>query len=418
MHGRAERRAVETWFRRRGLPMVVRRAKRGTPLVSRATPGLVFLIVFLPLLTLVGELLEDVDVDAVNTSLALGVVALALAMVIVPALAAWVAAWLLRRRTEKTRLIIAISGLVVWLVLFPAVRKVTGLGTNLTTSIGGAVISTLLVLLFVLVGAGSILGWALRVAMRHVVGIGSLASRALPLLLLFLLFGFCSAETWQISEKLEANGHRTNLWLVIGLFALMGSLFLIAILRDEGRDMMAKHRAAGAMDYEVVLRATPLRGLVSEVRNFRLTLREKANLAVVVYLAQALQAVVFSFVVFWFLVVFGLIAIDDSVIESWLGHPPSAGGKLFTIPLPGVSDELIRVSMFFAGFSGVYFAASIATDATYRKSFFEPLMADVAVSLAARDAYLTLWEGDEPISGYPEGGPLAAEGDLEWQKTQ
>ncbi|MCE7009286.1 hypothetical protein LWC34_41705 [Kibdelosporangium philippinense] len=377
-----------------------------------------FLIIFLPLVHLVDHVLEQVDVDTVSSEAALGVVALVFAMVIAPVLAAWTAAWALRRRTERTRLIIAISALAVWLVLYPAVRKLTGLGENLTASIGSAVISTALVLLFVLVGAGSIIGWALRVAIRHVGRIGSLTSRALPLLLLFLLFGFISTETWQIAEKLEANGHRTSLWLVIGLFALMGSLFLIAILRDEGRDMMAKHRAAGAMDYEVVLRTTPLRGLTQEVRNFPLTLREKANLAVVVYLAQALQAVVFSFVVFCFLVIFGLIAIDDSVIAGWLGHPPSAGGKLFTIPLPGVSDELIRVSMFFAGFSGVYFAASIATDATYRKSFFEPLMADVAVSLAARDAYLTLWEGDETASGYPEEGPLTAEGDLEWHKTQ
>jgi hypothetical protein len=53
--------------------------------------------------------------------------------------------------------------------------------------------------------------------------------------------------------------------------------------------------------------------------------------------------------------------------------------------------------------AGVYSAASIAT----RESFFEPL-----------DVFPTLWEGDETASGYPEGGPLAAEGDLEWQKTQ
>jgi hypothetical protein len=44
--------------------------------------------------------------------------------------------------------------------------------------------------------------------------------------------------------------------------------------------------------------------------------------------------------------------------------------------------------MFLAAFSGVYFAASAATDQNYRESFFEPLLADVRTSLAARHVYL------------------------------
>jgi hypothetical protein len=120
--------------------------------------------------------------------------------------------------------------------------------------------------------------------------------------------------------------------------------------------------------------------------------------------------------VFWFFVVFGLISVDKSVMETWLGHPPSTSGTLFTLPLPGISDELIRVSLFLAGFSGMYFAASIATDSTYRTSFFDPLMADVAMSLAARDVYLTLWDESAKPTSYPESGPLVLKGDLEWQK--
>ena len=39
---------------------------------------------------------------------------------------------------------------------------------------------------------------------------------------------------------------------------------------------------------------------------------------------------------------------------------------------------------------GLYFTVNTCTDPVYRQRFFEPLIADVAVSLAGRDAYLEL----------------------------
>jgi hypothetical protein len=401
--------------------MVVRRRIRGTALVARAVPVQVFLLVFDPFVTWVGSRLAKLSVNSSNTPYVLGLLAISLAAVVVPVLVAWLAAWVMRRLGESTRRVIGWIVLVFGVVVWPLVKWLDGQVHDLGTTFAVDAGIRLVVLFVIFVGAGSILSWTLRVAVRQISAVGSLASRALPLLMLFLLFGFFATETWQISEKLEVDGHRTNLWLVIGFFVVFGSLFLVSILRDEGRDILAKHRAAGTRDYVALLWQTPLDGLVPDdegaVRNHALTRPEKINLALVVFLAQALQAVVFSVVVFWFFVVFGLISIDNSVIETWLGHPPSTSGKLFTLPLPGISDELIRVSLFLAGFSGMYFAASIATDSTYRKSFFDPLMADVAMSLAARDVYLTLWDKTTGPTSYPEVGPLVVRGDLEWQQT-
>jgi hypothetical protein len=420
-HSEANRRAVETWFRRRGLPMVVRRRIRGTALLARATPVQVFLLVFDPFFTWVGSRLAKLSVNSSNTPYVLGLLAISLAALVVPVLVAWLVAWGMRRLSESTRRVIGWIVLIFGVVVWPLVKWLDGQVHDLGTTFAVDAGIRLVVLFVIFVGAGSILSWTLRVALRQISAVGSLASRALPLLMLFLLFGFFATETWQISEKLEVDGHRTNLWLVIGFFVVFGSLFLVSILRDEGRDILVKHRAAGTKDYVALLWQTPLDGLVPDdedtVRNHALTRPEKINLALVVFLAQALQAVVFSVVVFWFFVVFGLISIDNSVVEMWLGHAPSASGKLFTLPLPGISDELIRVSLFLAGFSGMYFAASIATDSTYRKSFFDPLMADVAMSLAARDVYLTLWDKTITPTNYPEVGPLVVRGDLEWQQT-
>jgi len=48
------------------------------------------------------------------------------------------------------------------------------------------------------------------------------------------------------------------------------------------------------------------------------------------------------------------------------------------------------MSLFVAVLSGLYFTVSTSVDPLYRKRFFDPLIADVAVSLAGRDAYLEM----------------------------
>jgi hypothetical protein len=418
----ANRLKVETWFRRRGLPTVVRRKVRGTGLLPRATPVLVFLLLFDPLVTWIGHQLAKLGVNTDNTPYVLGLLALSVATLVVPFVVSWLVSRVLRRLGERTRLVVGIAVLALSAAVLPVVKWSVGQVKNLPATIAVDAGSALVVLLVVYVGAGSVLGWALRAAIRQISAVGTLASRALPLLMLFLLFGFFTPEIWQVADKLETGGHRTNLWVVIGFFVVFGSLFLISILRDEGREILIKHRAANTRDYVALLWKTPLDGLVPDnddaVRNFPLKRTEKANLALVVFFAQASQALVFSVVVFWFFIVFGLISIDSSVAASWLGHPMSPSGKLFTLPLPGISDEMIRVSLFLAGFSGMYFAASIATDSTYRKSFFEPLLADVAMSLAARDVYLTLHGQPVADKVYPEVGPLVVKGDLEWQQIR
>lgn len=409
---------METWFRRQGLPMMVRRRVRGAAVLPRATPAQVFLLLSDVLLTWVTDRVSRLNVNADNTPYVLGLLALSLAALVVPIVVSWLLARAIRYRSERVRMVIAIAVVVIGVGVVPVIQKASGQISNLLERIGIDVVSVLAVWFVVAVGAGSVVGWALRIAVRQ---ISAVATRALPLLMLFLLFGFFATETWQISDKLEVDGHRTNLWLVIAFFIIFGSMFLVSILRDEGRAVLTKHRASGTRDYVALLWQTPLDGLVPDddqaVRNYPLTKPEKFNLALSVFLAQALQAVVFSVVVFWFFVVFGLISVDNSVMAGWLGHEPSTSGTLFTLRLPGISDELIRVSLFLAGFSGMYFAASIATDSTYRTSFFDPLMSDVARCMAARDVYLTLWDESAMPTSYPDVGPLVVKGDLEWQPT-
>ena len=53
-------------------------------------------------------------------------------------------------------------------------------------------------------------------------------------------------------------------------------------------------------------------------------------------------------------------------------------------------QTVVHVSLFVDVLSGLYFTVSTSVDPLYRVRFFNPLIDDVAVSLAGRDAYLEM----------------------------
>jgi len=67
-------------------------------------------------------------------------------------------------------------------------------------------------------------------------------------------------------------------------------------------------------------------------------------------------------------------------------------GTWFGIHVP-VPQIIVHVSLFGAVLSGLYFTVSTSVDPLYRQRFFDPLIADVAVNLAGRDAYLEMENG-------------------------
>ena len=74
------------------------------------------------------------------------------------------------------------------------------------------------------------------------------------------------------------------------------------------------------------------------------------------------------------------------MITSWVGagypnYPP--GPHL-------VSIELMHVSLFLAGFSGLYFTVVAITDELYRKEFFTVIMDELARAVSMRVIYRML----------------------------
>jgi hypothetical protein len=387
-----DRRAVEAWFRRRGLPLVIRRRWRGSDLLQRATPALVLLLFIDPLLSGIGRLLvvDDEKLQRLgdNPGFVVGLLALIVSALVVPVLAGWFTARWMRRLGQRGRLIVAWTVVVLTVVVLPPIEGWAGLRDGILTYVLLNLVGIPVLLLLIHVGAGSIFGWALRSAVRQLGAIGTLASRALPLLMLVVLFSFFATEVWQVADALP----RWRLWLVVGFLATLAVLFIASVLAEELRAMVRKVRAGQVSDLVNHVTGTPLAALVDdglEKSEHQLSRSEKINIALVLFLAQALQIVVFAVLVFGLFMVFGTLTVSQSVIQSWVGSEPRVG-ELFGVELP-VSNALVQVSLFLAMFSGLYFAASAATDPHYRKSFFEPLLADVRVSLAAREVYLARW---------------------------
>jgi hypothetical protein len=86
-----DRRAVEAWFRRRGLPLVIRRRLLGSGLLQRSTPALVFLLFIDPLVSAIGKLITVERIERIgdNSALVIALLALTVAALTIPVLAGW-----------------------------------------------------------------------------------------------------------------------------------------------------------------------------------------------------------------------------------------------------------------------------------------------------------------------------------------
>ena len=121
-----------------------------------------------------------------------------------------------------------------------------------------------------------------------------------------------------------------------------------------------------------------------------LSARQRGNVLLVALFSQGLQVLLVTLIVGGFFVVFGLLTIEpETVMTSWLEH----GGHEVAVFWIGshefvITKELLKVSIFLAAFSGLYFTVVLVTDATYREEFFDEILAELRQSFAVRSVYL------------------------------
>jgi len=207
-------------------------------------------------------------------------------------------------------------------------------------------------------------------------------TRALPLLLLFVTFLFINTEVWMVADSLD----RGVLALAVMFFAAMAVGFLLVRLPEE-MDRVDDDTDGGRLRERT--RGTPVEGAPAEVFDrtpetelrdvLEVTGLQKWNLVLVLLVAQALQVLLLSVAVLLFFLVFGSVVMQPEVVRAWLGDPDAS-----------VTGPLVKVSVFLAGFSGLYFTVYAFTDGTYRQQFFTSVTRELEQAVAVRAVYRTL----------------------------
>ncbi|MFZ5849059.1 MAG: hypothetical protein ACOYX5_16950 [Actinomycetota bacterium] len=234
--------------------------------------------------------------------------------------------------------------------------------------------------------------WAVARTFRSLGLLFPLVTRALPLLLVFVMFLFINAEVWEVGAALDGG----VLWVTVMLFVGLAVAFLLARLPEE-LDAVADEVQGERL--VALTRGTPLEAVAARlveageqpldhsedasVRGF-----QKANLVVVLLVAQIVQVLLLSASVLAFFIVFGTVAMKNTVVEGWIGDQDLHGWGVGYL-----SAELVQVSVFLAGFSGMYFTVAAITDDVYRKQFFTTITRELDRAVAARVAYQALKRG-------------------------
>jgi hypothetical protein len=238
--------------------------------------------------------------------------------------------------------------------------------------------------------------WALGKTARELGAVVDLLARALPLLLLIQLLAFFTTELWQIAAEL------TGLYLAVFIFGFfaIGVAFLCTRLPGE----IDRLTAFDDLDeLRELCAGTPVElaaaAVVSAVDHQHLSRRQRGNVLLVALFSQGLQVILVTIVLGICFVGFGVLAVSADTTAAWVGHAPDVvahidlGGRTLV-----VTAELLKLATFLAAFSGLYFAVTLVTDDTYRREFFDRVVAELRQTFAVRAVYLSL------VSGRREGG--------------
>ena len=234
--------------------------------------------------------------------------------------------------------------------------------------------------------ARPILGFALSRTLGSLRYLVPMASRALPLLLVFVTFLFVNAEAWQMTSNLPFG----TLWFTVLMMLGLAVLFLMTRLPEE------VDRVDDEVDDDFIVRAcagTPLEQASREMaadpavdpQDFaQVAGFERWNLILVLLVIQTVQVVLLSATVFVFFMLFGSLVMETETQESWTGLESIRNAPYLT----HVSVSLMKVSLFLASFSGFYFTVSAVTDDTYRRQFFSVVERQLERAVGMRAVYL------------------------------
>lgn len=367
---------VDAWLRSQGLPYLVPRSRRGHDLLQRASPLVVLLLgTVLPFLAPVAPDLEQPLGDAATpVALLLLVVA-----VVLPVAVAWWLRGAMERWSDPRGRVVALGIAALYAAGSTAVVALTGgRGRALVIPLVSALLLLLALHVLVWAGVGSILAWAARWAWSSLGAVQNMASRALPVILVLVVFAFFSSEPWQIGDRI---GWRRQ-WLLTGLIALIAVLAMLPVARAE---VSTAHADLTEAEVQRLLSGTPLAGRhAGEVSGAPLSSGGRLNVIVVLVLAHLVQAAMFTMVIASLLIVIGRVAITDGLAKAWLGHPRQ-DYTFLGADLP-LDHQTVHTALLLGVIGALSFVLTSLSDPAYRELFFDPLVERVKVAVAAHQA--------------------------------
>ncbi len=367
---------TERWFVRRGLPHFIDEYSATTDVWTRAAPFLI-LVFFAELAFSLDEEREGFE----ELLPVLGGVAIFLVAI--------TAVNLFRGRSPLQRPDKVGTPELAVFVLVPPLLPAIFSHDHATDPLGAVALNLTILLVVYVVTSYALLPmtrWALGQMFRQLADVADLMVRSLPLLLLFATFLFLNTEIWQVAAELEAP----FLLIVVGMFLAAGTTFLIIRQRQEveGVSRFSSWAEVRASCGRAPVAEVPVESLPEPPDPPPLGKRARLNVTLVLVFTQGVQIVIVGLVIGLFYIAFGLVAVRETTMLSWVGGELDeiAEVTLFGQPVL-LTWNLVRVAGLVAAFSALQFTFSALTDEQYRKEFFEGILGEMREALAARALY-------------------------------
>jgi hypothetical protein len=212
----------------------------------------------------------------------------------------------------------------------------------------------------------------------NLAAVGSMLTRALPLLLLTILV-FFNSPVWLMAATIS----RPRLWLALVFLTAIAAVFVVSVTRDQVKPMFESDEPAH--DSSVRLAGTPFETMADPATVRPLSRAERSNVMFVVAVSQLSQILIIAAMTALLFLILGLILLSPELLAAWTRNGRSDGTVLgMTIPVP---DSLIQITYFLAALTFMYISARTVSDQDYRARFFDPLIDDVRLTLTARNRY-------------------------------
>jgi hypothetical protein len=367
-----EKAAAERWFLRRGLPAVLRPGSLVRRIWARSAPALAGLAVMMTfsmvIVLLTGK--HTIDINGTPTRAEWFLLANLVLVVPVAMTLGWSVSLIDDVIIRNIASGVAVAVIVVTTALGGPTPRVWVNLLWITLVVGVLLLSTA-------TGVGSIVACAVRVTASNLVALGTLVTRALPVVLLTVVV-FFNTYVWVMASIVG----RGRIWFAVFFLIGLASLFIASGTIDYIRPMLAA--SAKSPEDDIRLAGTPFNSMPDRPYRIPLSHIERANVLFVVTMTEILRVLFVSVITSTIFFVMGLILLTPELLHEWSKGGRSDGEFLgMTLPLP---NSLIQVTMFMTALTFMYLAARVFTD-EHRSQIVDPLIDDVRLTLVARDRY-------------------------------